>query len=97
MVHERPQIKKPSFLGLVSVLHGSLPHASAILRLPTSLLAGGGEVLGGNFAGLLGLGVLDFVEVHSCYLLFFCILIIAQTEVFVKPYLLISLKLFLIS
>ena len=40
------------------------PNAPAILGFPTSLLAGGGEVFGGNFTGFLGLGVFYFVEVQ---------------------------------
>lgn len=50
--------------GSVAVLGTGFPHASAVLGFPTSLLASGGEVLGGGFAGFLGLGVADFVKVH---------------------------------
>ena len=47
------------------------PNAAAVLGFPTSLLAGGGEVLGGYFAGFLGLGIFDFVEVHNFHFLSF--------------------------
>ena len=43
------------------------PNAPAVVGFPTSLLAGGGKVLGGDFAGFLGLGIFDFVEVHHLY------------------------------
>lgn len=55
------------------------PNAPAVLGFPTSLLAGGGKVLGGDFAGFLGLGIFDFVEVHHfvSFPFLFCTLIIA--------------------
>ena len=49
---------------LVGGFGGGFPNAPAVLGFPASLLAGGGEVPSGDFAGLLGFGVLDFVEVH---------------------------------
>ena len=52
------------FLAERHITNVGFPNATAVLGFPTSLLAGGGEVLGGDFAGFLGLGVLDFVEVH---------------------------------
>ena len=64
-------------LFFVAIFGGCTPDATAVLRLPTDGLAGFCEVLCGCFGGLLGLGVLDFVEFHVCYLLLF-FFIIAQ-------------------
>jgi hypothetical protein len=91
--------KKVSACGglLVGSSEGGLPHASAIPRSPAPFLAGGSEVLGGGLEGFLGLGVLDFVKVHNYHFLSFCTLIVSHLLDFVKHYLLISLKLFLIS
>ena len=78
------KLRLPS--ALVAIFGRGLPDASAILGLPSQIPAGGLEVLGGGFGGCLGLGVLDFVEVHIFYLLFFCNLIIAQGAEFVNPF-----------
>ena len=59
------KIKKPSFLGLVSVFGGGYPHATAVAGLPSLSLAGFTKVLCGGLCGLLGLSILDFVEFHS--------------------------------
>ena len=78
---------------LVGGFNTCFPNALAVLGSPAPLLAGGGEVLGSDFASLLGLGVLDFVEFHSFYLLFFCTLIIAHWGWFVNPFIQIFLNL----
>jgi hypothetical protein len=78
------KLRLPS--ALVAIFGGGLPDASAILGLPSQIPVGGLEVLGGGFGSCLGLGVLDFVEVHIFYLLFFCTLIIAQGAEFVNPF-----------
>ena len=78
------KLRLPS--ALVAIFGRGLPDASAILGLPSQIPAGGLEVLGGGFGSCLGLGVLDFVEVHIFYLLFFCNLIIAQGAEFVNPF-----------
>ena len=62
--------KKPrSPSAFVAIFGRGLPDASAILGLPSEILAGSFEILGGGLTSCLGLGVLDFVEVHSVYLL----------------------------
>jgi hypothetical protein len=58
-------------LFFVAIFGRSTPDATAVLRLPTDGLASFCEVLCSCFGGLLGLGVLDFVEFHGCYLLLF--------------------------
>jgi hypothetical protein len=79
--------KKPRLpSALVAIFGRGLPDASAILGLPSQIPTGGLEVLGGGFGSCLGLGVLDFVEVHIFYLLFFCNLIIAQGAEFVNSF-----------
>ena len=55
-------------IGSVGGRSAGFPNAPAVLGFPTSLLAGGGKVLSGDFAGFLGLGIFDFVEVHHLYL-----------------------------
>ena len=65
----RPKKSNEKCRPLVGGIDRGFPHTPAVLRLPTSLLAGGGEVLGGDFAGFVGLGVADFVEVHHNFYL----------------------------
>jgi hypothetical protein len=76
------KLRLPS--ALVAIFGRGLPDASAILGLPSQIPAGGLKVLGGGFGSCLSLGVLDFVEVHIFYLLYFCIFIIADGVKFVK-------------
>ena len=78
------KLRLPS--ALVAIFGRGLPDASAILGFPSQIPAGGLEVLGGGFGSCLGLGVLDFVEVHNFYLLFFCNLIITDKRGFVNPF-----------
>jgi hypothetical protein len=79
--------KKPRLpSALVAIFGRGLPDAFAILGLPSQIPAGGLEILGGGLGCCLGLGVLDFVEVHIFSLLFFCILIITQGVEFVNPF-----------
>jgi Na+/proline symporter len=79
-------------LFFVAIFGRSTPDATAVLRLPTDGLASFCEVLCSCFGGLLGLGVLDFVEFHGCYLLLFSfvVIIIAQKGRFVNPFFILS-------
>jgi hypothetical protein len=72
------QKEKPSFLGLVSTLDACGPNTLTILGSPTLALAQVCQALGDSSAVLTSFLILDFIELHSCYLLFFCTLIIAQ-------------------
>jgi hypothetical protein len=56
--------KKPP---LVGGFDSGFPDAFAMLRFPSLALANLSEVLGNSSAVLLGLGVLDFVEVHHLF------------------------------
>jgi len=78
------RLRLPS--ALVAIFGRGFPDASAILGSPSQILASGLEVLGGGFGSCLGLNVLDFVEVHIFYLLYFCIFIIADKRTFVKSF-----------
>ena len=66
-----PKIKAEVALGLVPIADLSRPYTTAVLGFPTNLLAGDGEGASRSFCGLLGLGVLDFVEFHSYHFLSF--------------------------
>ena len=60
---QRPRL--PS--ALVAIFKRGFPDAFAVLGPPAQIPAGGLEVLGGGLCGGLGLGVLDFVEVHFVF------------------------------
>ena len=60
---QRPRL--PS--AFVAIFKRGFPDAFAILGPPSQILAGGLEVLGSGLCGDLGLGVLDFVEVHFVF------------------------------
>lgn len=67
---QRPRLTS----ALVAIFKRGFPYAFAVLGPPSQVPTGGLEVLGGSLCGSLGLGVLDFVEVHFCIpLSFICL------------------------
>lgn len=54
--------------GVSRIFRIGFPHTAAVVGLPAQGAAGGGEILGDDLCGLLGLSVADFIVEHCDYL-----------------------------